>query len=88
MGDVGQNSWEEVDIVELGGNYGWRCREGAHDFNTSGNCPDGFIDPVIEYDHGVGRSIIGDYVYRGSAIPELLGRYVFADLNGKIFASV
>jgi len=88
VGDVGQNSWEEVDVVELGGNYGWRCREGAHDFNTSGNCPDGLIDPVIEYDHGVGRSITGGYVYRGSAIPELEGRYVFADLNGKIFASV
>ncbi len=88
VGDVGQNAWEEVDIVERGGNYGWRCREGAHDYDTSGVCPAGLIDPVIEYDHGVGRSITGGYVYRGAAIPELAGRYVFADLNGKIFASV
>lgn len=86
VGDVGQNAWEEVDTVELGGNYGWRCREGAHDFNTSGVCPSGLIDPVIEYSHGVGISITGGYVYRGDDIPELTGRYVFADLNGKIFA--
>ena len=89
VGDVGQNAWEEVDIVELGGNYGWRCREGAHNFNTSGNCPDGLIDPVMEYPHSVGNSITGGHVYHGSAIPELDGRYVFADYaQGKIFASV
>ncbi len=88
LGDVGQNAWEEVDIVELGGNYGWRCREGAHDYNTSGVCPAGLIDPVIEYSHGVGNSITGGYVYRGAAVAELSGRYVFADLNGKIFAAV
>ena len=89
LGDVGQNAWEEVDIIELGGNYGWRCREGAHDFNTSGNCPAGLIDPVIEYSHGVGNSITGGVVYRGSSISELTGRYVFADYaQGRIFASV
>tara|TARA_R110002049_G_scaffold54526_3_gene151716 strand:+ start:1384 stop:7320 length:5937 start_codon:yes stop_codon:yes gene_type:complete len=89
LGDVGQNAWEEVNIVENGGNYGWRCREGAHDFNTSG-CPDGLIDPIIEYSNtSVGDSITGGYVYRGSDIPELVGRYVFADyVRGKIFASV
>ncbi len=86
VGDVGQGEWEEVDKVTLNGNYGWRCREGAHDFNTSGVCPAGLIDPVIEYSHSVGFSITGGYVYRGSAIPELAGRYVFADLNGKIVA--
>lgn len=89
VGDVGQNAWEEVDIVELGGNYGWRCREGAHNYDTSGNCPDGLIDPVIEYPHSVGNSITGGHVYHGSGIPELGGRYVFADYaQGKIFASV
>jgi uncharacterized repeat protein (TIGR03806 family) len=88
-GDVGQNAWEEVDIIELGGNYGWRCREGAHDYDISGNCPDGLIDPVIEYPHSVGNSITGGYVYHGGAIPELEGRYVFGDYaQGKIFASV
>ena len=86
VGDVGQNNWEEVDKVELNGNYGWRCREGAHNYDTSGVCPTGLIDPIIEYTHGVGFSITGGYVYHGSAIPELQGRYVFADLNGKIFA--
>ena len=89
LGDVGQNNWEEIDIIELGGNYGWRCREGANDFDTSGVCPDGLIDPVIEYSHSVGISVTGGYVYRGSAIPELAGRYVFADYaQGKLFASV
>ena len=89
LADVGQDDYEEVNIVELGGNYGWRCREGAHDFDLTGVCPAGLIDPVIEYGHTVGESITGGYVYRGSEIPELIGRYVFADFtNGKIFASV
>ncbi|NNC76438.1 MAG: hypothetical protein HKN77_00665 [Woeseiaceae bacterium] len=85
-GDVGQNSWEEVDIIELGGNYGWRCREGAHDYNQNG-CGTGLIDPVSEYGRDVGGSISGGFVYRGSAIPELVGRYVFADYStGRIWA--
>lgn len=89
LADVGQNAWEEVDIIERGGNYGWRCREGANDFDLSGNCPAGLIDPVIEYSHGVGNSITGGYMYRGSAIPELDGRYVFADYaRGALFASI
>ncbi len=86
LGDVGQGTWEEVDLIELGGNYGWRCREGAHDFNTSG-CGTGFINPVSEYSHSVGRSITGGFVYRGVAIPELTGKYVFADYStGRIWA--
>jgi len=90
LGDVGQVLWEEIDIVELGGNYGWRCREGAHDYNTNGNCPDGLIDPVIEYSGtAVGDAVTGGVVYRGSGIPALQGRYIFADYSrGKIFASV
>jgi glucose/arabinose dehydrogenase len=79
LADVGQRDYEEVDIIEAGGNYGWRCREGAHDYDTTGLCPDGLIDPVLEYDHDEGESITGGFVYRGTAIPELLGRYVFAD---------
>ncbi|MCH8865544.1 MAG: PQQ-dependent sugar dehydrogenase [Proteobacteria bacterium] len=86
-GDVGQGDWEEIDRIELDGNYGWRCREGAHNFNTSG-CGGGYIDPVAEYDHSNGdRSITGGFVYRGSAIAGLVGRYVFADFeSGRIWA--
>ena len=87
VGDVGQGAIEEVDKVELGGNYGWRCREGSTTFDTTGNCPAGLIDPVTEYDHGAGQSITGGYVYRGAAIPDLQGFYVFADfLSGRIWA--
>jgi glucose/arabinose dehydrogenase len=86
VGDVGQNEWEEVDRVTAGGNYGWRCREGAHDFNTTG-CAAGLIDPITEYNHNLGQSITGGYVYRGAAIPELQGSYVYADfVQGRIWA--
>jgi uncharacterized repeat protein (TIGR03806 family) len=86
LGDVGQGSWEEVDVVELGGNYGWRCREGAHDFNTTG-CGTGFTDPVFDYPRTEGQSITGGFVYRGSAIPALIGKYIFADFRaGRIWA--
>ncbi len=87
LGDVGQGSWEEVDLIELGGNYGWDCREGANDFETNG-CSGPFIDPVAEYNHSNGDvSITGGFVYRGSAIVGLSGRYVFGDFaSGRIWA--
>lgn len=90
VGDVGQGLWEEVDLVTLGGNYGWRCREGAHDYNT-GNTPGctagTLIDPVAEYDHTLGVSITGGYVYRGAQNTSLLGRYLFGDFDsGRIWA--
>jgi len=86
LADVGQGTYEEIDTIELGGNYGWRCREGANDFKPSG-CGGGLIDPVSEYSHSLGNSITGGQVYRGSAIPELIGRYVFADYgSGRIWA--
>ena len=86
LGDVGQGAYEEVDRIERGGNYGWRCREGAHDFNFSG-CSSGYIDPVTEYGRGDGNSITGGLVYRGSSITGLNGRYVFADYgSGRIWA--
>ncbi|MEE4163910.1 MAG: PQQ-dependent sugar dehydrogenase [Woeseiaceae bacterium] len=90
LADVGQNAWEEVDRVELGGNYGWRCREGAHDTVNAADClpSDNLIDPVTEYSHSLGNSITGGYVYRGSAIPELEGLYVFADYgSGRFWAA-
>ncbi len=90
LADVGQNAWEEVDLVELGGNYGWRCREGANDTANSGDCGagDSLIDPATEYGHGLGSSITGGYVYRGTAIPNLVGLYVFADFgSGRFWAA-
>ncbi|MDH3546277.1 MAG: PQQ-dependent sugar dehydrogenase [Gammaproteobacteria bacterium] len=85
-GDVGQSAWEEVDQIELGGNYGWDCREGAHDFETSGCSNGSYIDPVAEYGRTEGVSITGGFVYRGSAIVGLVGRYVFGDFgSGRIW---
>ncbi len=86
-GDVGQGAWEEVDQVEAGGNYGWDCREGAHDFQPANCSGGGLVEPVAEYSHSLGNSITGGYVYRGSAIPALAGRYVFGDFgSGRIWA--
>ncbi len=87
--DVGQGAWEEVDLIELGGNYGWRCREGAHDTVNASDCTGGgLIDPVTEYGRSLGNSITGGYVYRGTAIPELEGLYIFADYgSGRFWAA-
>jgi len=79
IGDVGQNIWEEIDILKRGGNYGWRLREGFHDFKSDGTIHAGLIDPIKEYNHTVGLSVTGGYVYRGKAIPDLVGWYVYAD---------
>ena len=87
VADVGQSMWEEVDRVELAGNYGWRCREGAHDYNTANCNGGGFIDPVAEYDHSLGVSITGGYVYRGTRFAPLQSRYIFGDFgSGRIWA--
>lgn len=87
VADVGQDAWEEVDRVVRGGNYGWRCREGAHPYNSQCGPALDLIDPVAEYDHGVGQSITGGFVYRGSAIAALAGRYVFGDfISGRMFS--
>jgi glucose/arabinose dehydrogenase len=92
IGDVGQNHWEEIDYEprQSGGrNYGWRNREGAHDNVTAR--PPAFlplVDPVFEYDHNVGQSITGGYIYRGTALgPEHVGRYFFADfVQGRVWS--
>lgn len=82
-GDVGQGDWEEIDLIENGKNYGWRCYEGNNPYNTSGcNYPE-YIYPIWEYSHSVGYSITGGYVYRGENVPELLGKYIFADYGTK-----
>ena len=87
-GDVGQDTWEEVDIIEAGGNYGWDDREGAHCFEPPSGCSATSIDPVAEYDHTIGRSITGGFVYRGNAMPGLQGYYVFADFSSGILFTI
>jgi glucose/arabinose dehydrogenase len=87
VADVGQASFEEVDILQKGGNYGWRVMEGAHCFNPSSGCDtSGKIQPIVEYDHSIGIAVIGGFVYKGSAIASLANKYVFGDLAGRIFS--
>jgi len=82
--DVGQNTWEEVNIITRGGNYGWRLREGKHRF-AKGEPGEGetLIDPIAEYRHNLGLSITGGYVYRGRRLPSLKGVYLYADYESK-----
>ena len=99
VGDVGQNDYEEVDLVEEGGNYGWNVREGTHCYGAD-DCPtetpagERLVPPVIEYPHEgapvSGVSVIGGEVYRGSALPAARGAYVFGDLavRGRLFAAI
>ena len=87
-GDVGQNLYEEINIIEKGGNYGWNRREALHPFGPKGVGQNlGMIDPIWEYSHEVGKSITGGGVYRGKALPELAGHYLYADyVTSKIWA--
>ncbi len=98
--DVGQDSFEEVNIIVKGGNYGWNIKEGLHCFSAATptkaplDCPDKgangdkLLDPILEYKNmkahprptdGVGISVTGGYVYRGKALPQWQGSYIFAD---------
>jgi len=86
VGDVGQNSWEEIDIVEKGKNYGWSTKEGSHEYNPGTNVTK-VEDPVYEYPHTLGNVITGGYVYRGSTLTDLIGKYIYADFgSGRIWA--
>lgn len=80
-GDVGQNAWEEVDTLAVGKNYGWRCYEGYVPYNTSGCGPiSNYTFPITAYPLTGGNcSVIGGYIYRGSRVSWLVGRYVYAD---------
>lgn len=87
-GDVGQDAWEEIDRIEIGNNYGWKIREGANCRPpTTGCSTSGLTDPITEYGRSLGQSVTGGYVYRGTAIPELQGSYVYGDFgSGRIWA--
>lgn len=103
IADVGQNDIEEINLGVAGANYGWNLKEGTFCFDPNGNNP-GFvtrcepggvsselIDPIAQYDHDDGLAVIGGFVYRGSAIPALRGRYLFGDFartfsnDGRLF---
>lgn len=88
VADVGQDLWEEIDLLEKGGNYGWNARESKHPFGEKGSGPDPkFIEPIFEYHHDVGKSITGGHVYRGKLVPELDGSYLYADyVGGQLWA--
>lgn len=88
VADVGQDLFEEIDIVEKGGNYGWNAREGFHCFEPKENCRTANLsDPVYEYGRKEGQSITGGYVYTASEIPGLKNKYVFADfVSGRLWA--
>ncbi len=91
IGDVGQNAWEEIDAAPAdarGLDFGWRRWEGRHCYDPAEGCdPGGVTQPVAEYDHGKGCSVIGGVVYRGTAIPALRGAYLFSDYcSGTLWA--
>lgn len=84
--DVGQDLWEEINIVRKGGNYGWSTREGTRNFGNQDPVSD-VVDPVWEYDHRLGKSITGGHVYRGTQHPELAGHYLYGDyVTGRLWA--
>jgi uncharacterized repeat protein (TIGR03806 family) len=89
LGDVGEDSYEEVNRIQLGQNYGWPCREGAHEGGSWTNtfrCPShaGLVDPIAEHAHaGTGASVTGGFVYRGSELAGFQGTYVYGDFIRK-----
>ena len=91
IGDVGEMQREEINLAPAGHgglNFGWSRYEGTECFRPGDCDPDGLIMPVAEYDHGDGPSaVVGGYVYRGTAFPALVGRYLYGDIySGEIWA--
>ncbi|SDG60489.1 Glucose/arabinose dehydrogenase, beta-propeller fold [Dyadobacter soli] len=84
-GEVGQDKFEEINLIKKGANYGWRIREGMHIHNATDPAPGNLVDPISEYSHSEGLSVTGGYVYRGKAIPGLVGKYIFADWTGPVW---
>lgn len=86
LGDVGEGTIEEVDRVVRGGNYGWKCFEGTQDRGVDCGNPANPLPPIAQYSHTVGNVITGGYVYRGTAVPGLVGRYIFTDFgSGRVW---
>ncbi|KAM9326449.1 HHIP-like protein 1 [Gastrophryne carolinensis] len=88
-GDVGQNKFEEVDLIQKGGNFGWRAKEGfsCYDKKLCNNASLDDILPIFAYPHSLGKSVTGGYVYRGCQMPNLLGRYIFGDfMSGRLMS--
>ena len=86
VADVGQDEWEEVSVVpfdDAGLNFGWPVLEGLECFKVDSCDSAGMVTPVVAYDHGEGCSVIGGFVYRGTAIPELAGHYFYGDWCGR-----
>ena len=82
-GDVGQDAWEEIDIIKKGLNYGWNIMEGKHCYPPGSQCDmTGLTLPIAEYPHPIGEAVMGGFVYRGTAIPALQGIYIFGDYIG------
>jgi len=88
VADVGQDRFEEIDLVARGDDLGWNAREATHCFEPKEGCrTEGFVEPIFEYGRETGSCVTGGYVYTGSSIAELRGRYVFADfVSGVVFA--
>lgn len=89
-GDVGQNRLEEIDLIEKGKNYGWKIMEGSQCYDPPTLCnTQGLELPIAEYDHSLGCSVTGGYVYRGTQYPSLVGHYLFGDYcSGRIWSLV
>ncbi len=87
-GDVGESSFEEIDLITRGGNFGWNIMEGTHCFNPPSGCnTSGLVLPITDYGRSEGSTVIGGYVYRGTAIPALAGTYLMGDFgNGNIWS--
>ena len=87
--DVGQNKWEEINLIEKGKNYGWRIMEAKHCYNPETDCDTtGLVLPIWEYGHNDmgGFSITGGFVYEGISAPALKGKYIYADyVSGRIW---
>lgn len=84
--DVGQDLWEEINLITKGGNYGWSLREGMHKFKEGSDAKPELIEPIWEYHHSIGKSITGGVVYRGKKVPELDGCYLYGDfVSGKLW---
>jgi glucose/arabinose dehydrogenase len=88
VADVGQDSWEEIDIMQKGGNFGWNVMEGTHCYPPGTTTCDvtGKILPIFEYPHTDSIAVIGGFIYTGTAIPSLANKYIFADLTGKLWS--